>query len=198
MTEEGRHRAAGARRAPRRATPDYLERSALHYLERFATSSANLRRILMSKVERSAQAHGTGREEGAGWVEALIERFRRSGLLDDRLYAEAKAASLHRRGTSTRRIREKLATKGVGRDEAEAALAAVEEDAEGDPDLVAASAYARRRRIGPYRREGREEHRDRDLAALARAGFSYEVARRVVEARDATALEDGIGEEGME
>lgn len=191
MTDRGMPRPAGARRAPRRVTPDYLERSALHYLERFATSSANLRRILMSKVERSARTHGTDREEGAGWVEALIERFRRSGLLDDRLYAEAKAASLHRRGTSTRRIREKLAVKGVGRDEAEAALAAVDADAEGDPDLAAAASYARRRRIGPYRRERREENRDRDLAALARAGFSYEVARRVADARDAAALEEG-------
>lgn len=195
MGDEGMPRPAGARRAPRRVTPDYLERSALHYLERFATSSANLRRVLMGKVERSARAHGTDREEAAGWVEALIGRFLRSGLLDDRLYAEAKAASLYRRGTSTRRIREKLAARGIGRDEAEVALAAVDAEAGGDPDLAAATAYARRRRIGPYRREGREENRDRDMAALARSGFSYEVARRVVDAPDAAALEEGTREE---
>jgi regulatory protein len=37
------------------------------------------------------------------------------------------------------------------------------------------------------------EHRERDLAALGRQGFPYEVARRVIEADDAAALEDELG-----
>jgi len=42
---------------------------------------------------------------------------------------------------------------------------------------------ARRRRLGPYRMpEVRAERRDKDLAALARAGFDYDTARRVIEA----------------
>ena len=71
------------RRPPRKATPRYLENAALHYLERFATSAENLRRVLMRKVDRSARAHGTDPDEGAAAVEALIERFVRAGLLDD-------------------------------------------------------------------------------------------------------------------
>ena len=46
----------------------------------------------------------------------------------------------------------------------------------------AARAYAKRRRLGPYRRPDlRAAHRDRDLAALARAGFAYGLARRVID-----------------
>jgi regulatory protein len=46
-----------------------------------------------------------------------------------------------------------------------------------------ARAYAKRRRLGIHRRpDTRALHRDRDLGALARAGFSYDLARRVVDA----------------
>ena len=38
-----------------------------------------------------------------------------------------------------------------------------------------------RRRLGPFRAAPeRQERRERDLAALARAGFGYDVARRVI------------------
>ena len=60
--------------------------------------------------------------------------------------------------------------------------------------MAAAAALARRRRLGPFRRPGeREERRDKDLAALARVGFSYAVARRVIEAPSPEDLaDDGI------
>ncbi|MGH6947427.1 MAG: regulatory protein RecX, partial [Kiloniellales bacterium] len=61
----------------------------------------------------------------------------------------------------------------------------------GEPELKAALAFARRRRLGPYRAEpDRAGRRERDLAALARQGFAYELARRVIDCRDPAALED--------
>jgi len=179
-----------ARRPPKRVTPQYLENAALHYLERFASSAANLRRVLMRRVDRSVQEHGTDREEAARWVDDLLARYQRSGLLDDAGYARMKAESLHRRGASTRAIREKLAAKGVARDAVDGALDRVREDVEGDLDLAAALALAKRRRLGPFRApESRPAHRDKDLAALGRAGFAYEIARRVVDAEDVEDLE---------
>jgi regulatory protein len=169
---------------PRRVNAEYLENAALHYLGRFASSSANLRRVLMAKVERSARAHGTDRDEGAALVETLIERYRRSGVLDDRAYAEAKATSLHRRGTSTRAIRGKLALKGVETELVDAALSAVDDDTPGDTELTAAVALARRGRLGPFRSGVRADYRDKDLAALGRAGFSYAIARTVIDSDD--------------
>jgi regulatory protein len=90
-----------------------------------------------------------------------------------------------------------LQQKGIGRSDIAAALAALEVEY-GDSELVAAYNYARRRRLGPYRaQEARDERRERDLAALARAGFGFDTARRVV---DATSVEDleteALGERG--
>lgn len=188
METGSRRKPAQKRRLPRQATASYLENAALYYLERFSSSSANLRRVLMRKVARSARAHGTDPAEGAGRVEAIIARYQQSGLLDDAAYAAQKAASLSRRGTSRYGIRGKLAVKGVDAELIDAALERLD-DERGPGDLVAACALVRRRRLGPYRpKEERAARRQKDLAALARAGFSLDVARRVL-AADIEALE---------
>jgi len=180
-------------RPPKKATAKHLENVALWYLQRFAASADSLRLVLLRRVDKSVRAHDTDRAEGAALVEDIVARFRASGLLDDRLYAEGRARSLHRRGVSLRGIRARLRAKGVGAEDIEAALAALSEDAP-EPDLAAAIAYARRRRIGPYRARGdRAELRERDLAALARQGFDYDTARRVIEADSAEALEAEAG-----
>ncbi|MCC6471345.1 MAG: RecX family transcriptional regulator [Alphaproteobacteria bacterium] len=175
---------ARQRKVPKPATQERLERAALAYLERFASSAENLRRVLMRRVDRSARLHGTDRGEGAGWVDALVERYRRSGLLDDRVYAEAATRSLRRRGGSARMVKMKLKAKGVDADTVDAALEAASEG-DADSELKAAQAYARRRRLGPHAPPAtRKERRMRDLAALARAGFSYDTARRVVDGEE--------------
>lgn len=174
------------RKPARPLTPERLESAALRYLERFAASAESLRRVLTRRAERSAREHGTDREAAAGWIDALIRRYQASGLLNDQLYAQNKTASLHRRGGSTRMIRQKLAAKGVAADDIDAALDERREISDGEPDLNAALALCRRRKLGPYRanEEARAAMRDKDLAALGRAGFDYETARRAVEWRE--------------
>lgn len=174
------------RRPPRRVTPDYLQRAAMAYLERYASSAENLRRVLRRKVEQRCRLRG---EDPAAFQEAVDEvvaRALRSGLVDDVRYAEGRVASLRRRGGSARAIQAKLAQKGVAR----ATVAAALEDGPGD-ELAAAHALARRRRLGPYRPGERAPYRDKDLAAMARAGFPFAVAREVI---DGEAAEIGSAE----
>ena len=179
-------------RGPRKATAKHLENAALHYLARFATSAENLRRVLTRKVDRSARIHGTDRAEGRAHVESLIRRFAASGLVDDLAYARARATSLARRGASARLIRARLMAKGVAPEAIAGALATLADDG-GDAEFKAAVNLARRRRLGPFRKEKGKpagDERQRALAALARAGFSYDVARRVIDAASAEALEE--------
>jgi len=175
------------RRTPRKITPDRLHRIALHYLERYASSTENLRRVLMRRVERSARAHGTDRSEGVAMVDALVTRLAAAGLLDDAAYARAKAESQARAGKGGRAIAQYLRAKGVDASLVDDALAALNADG-GDAELSAAVRYARRRRLGPWRPAGRSEHRERDLAALGRRGFDYSTARTVIDAPDAETL----------
>lgn len=182
--QRGRRQRGGGRPV----TTESLEAQALDYLARFASSAANLRRVLKQKVERSARDHDTDREAGLAAIERLIERFAASGIIDDARFAEGRAQSLFRRGTSRRAITAKLGEKGVGGAEIATALDSLDELA-AEPELAAAVAYARRRRLGPFRNpDTRTAHRDKDLAALGRAGFGIDIARRVLDAEDAEAL----------
>jgi regulatory protein len=182
-------RKARARASARPLTAASLENAALHYLSRFASSSGNLRRVLMRKVARAARDGGEGdAAAGARMVEALIARYLEKGLLNDRAYAAQTASSLARRGASRFSIKGKLAQKGVDAEIAAEAIAALEEP--GTSELAAACALVRRRRLGPYRAPGkRAEFRAKDLASLARAGFGVDLARRVLTAPDIETLE---------
>jgi regulatory protein len=175
---------------PRKITERSIENAALFYLQRFATSSDNLKRVLMRKVYRAERAQGAGPDgavkDGAVIVECVIGRLLRAGLLDDQKYAESHAAALHRRGMSAARIRGKLVQKGVDAEAAEHALAALAAETTSDPagvELASAVNLARRRRLGPFRSPAdRPRMREKDLATLARSGFSYPLAVKVIDA----------------
>jgi len=174
-----------ALKPPRKVTPAYLQRAALAYLERYASSAENLRRVLKRKVEKRCRLRGEDPAEFQEMIDEVVAKSLRTGLVDDARYAEARVASLRRRGGSARAIQAKLSAKGVDRATVAAALA----DGEEDDEESAARAFARRRRLGPYRPGERAPYRDKDLAAMARAGFRFDVARSIVDGE----LDEGQG-----
>ncbi|MDX2104332.1 MAG: hypothetical protein EAZ99_11200 [Alphaproteobacteria bacterium] len=176
---KGRARKAG----PRLDEPSLL-RFAHWYLERWAASEHTLRRALARRVARAVREDGADAATGASLIDVVLSTVTRQGLVRDDLYADARAGRLARRGTARRRIAEDLSSRGIAGDTIAEAL----ETLPGD-DLTAALAYARRRRLGPFRVGGDPaSHRQRDLAALARAGFDRSTAEAV--------LAHGIVEDG--
>ncbi len=166
---------------PRPASEAYLERAATHYLARFASSVDNFKDVLWRKVDRRGLADGVDRATAQQWINGIADRFVALGLLDDEAFARARAGSLLRRGKPRRAIRSALLAKGVTAEVAADAVASLSDHA-ADPDLDAAVAFARRKRLGPYGASGAgDDHRRKELAAFARAGFSYQLARRVLD-----------------
>lgn len=184
------------KKVPKKISPGYLERAALFYLERYSSSAENLRRVLDRKTRRSIQHHGEpAQEQAAGWIAELVERFRRSNLLNDRTYAENRVRRLYAERKSLGRIRQALAAKGVSKDDVDAALERLQDEADSPiSDLPAAAAFARKRRLGPYRTDPAEraEKRQKDLGALARRGFSQAIAMKILSADSVAALEELI------
>jgi regulatory protein len=127
-----------------------VEAHARRYLERYFTSRAHLRRLLLRK-------HADAPE-----VDRVLDALMAGGLLDDEKYARGKADVLARRGASRISIRAKLSSKGVRE------LPEIDE-------LAACCAYVRRRRLGPF---GKGD--PRDVEKVCRAGFPYGLARRVL------------------
>lgn len=164
------------RRPPRPVTEAYLERAALAYLERYSSSTENLRRVLRRKVQNRCRLRGEDPEDVLALVDPVVARTISAGLVDDGRYAEGRVASLRRRGASARGIGAKLAAKRVGRETVATALAGEDGD-----ERAAAETLARRRKLGPYRPGERAAFRQKDLAVLARAGFPFDVARAVID-----------------
>lgn len=145
-----------------------LDRVALDYVARYATTRAKLRAYL----ERKLAARGWAGEEPPP-LDATIARLAGSGFVDDRAFALARTAALSRRGYGARRVGAALHAAGIDAGDAEPALAAAGEDA-----WSAAAAFAKRRKIGPFSTmPSDQEGRRKAFAAMLRAGHSLAVAR---------------------
>ncbi len=168
---------ARAKRPPN-VTRVGLEGAALRYLERFDCSVARLKKVLTERILKAARA---GVEEAASApaiVAQILERYQESGLLNDARFAKSFAERQRERGSSRRVIEQKLRARGIEAATVEQLLPRHESAAS---ELEAAQAFARRRRLGPHRKpETREAYRRKDLMAMARAGFDYDTASRVI------------------
>jgi regulatory protein len=150
-----------------------LERLALAYAGRYATSRAGLARYLLRKIRE----RGWGEEEPPQ-PEDIAERFATLGYVDDKGLAEARGRSLARRGLGARRLAGALGALGIAAPDAAEALT-IADAAAWDTALR----YAERRRIGPFARAVPDEAgRRRFFAAMIRAGHSSQLARKIIAA----------------
>ena len=161
---------------------DALNRLALHYVGRYATTGAKLKSYLRRKVQERGWADGDAAD-----FEAIVARCVALGYVDDRVFAETRAASLGRRGYGGRRIGAALHVAGIDRDLA----ATVMPDEEAA--LVAAETYARRKRIGRFGDIVTDPKlRQRQFAAMLRAGHSFDLAKRFTNAVLDNAESEGL------
>jgi regulatory protein len=171
------------KRPPRPLDARRLNDLALHYVARFATSGAKLEDYLRSKLrERGWEG------EGDPGLAALVEKFVAAGYIDDQAYARAKSGALLRRGYGDRRIGQALNAAGIAeeiRDEVRASEAA---------QRRAALALATKRRFGPFGSvELDRPAREKQIAAMLRAGHPFDSARALVNAGDVKAAQDWAG-----
>ena len=144
-------------------------------MNRFDCTAHKLTRHLRERARKLG-----GDEQAAAWIAQIIERYELSGMLNDARFAKNLASQLSTRGKSARAISQKLAQRGVSSEVAGELMAARKQDEPG-AELEAAQAYVRKRRLGPYRSaEKRDEFRHKDLASLARQGFSFDIAKKAL------------------
>lgn len=154
-----------------------LERLALRYVERYATTEAKLARYLARKLYERGWA--AGRTDAGEAIATLVGRVAALGYVDDGAFARTRVAALARRGYGARRRRDALRAAGIGAAAATQGEAEVA-DADGWPSALA---FARRRRIGPYAVVAADpDARRRQLGAMLRAGHDPRLAHALVRA----------------
>ncbi len=177
-----------ARGTPRKMTKTRVANIARFHMERFSCSAGHLRSVLTRRVDRALRAQGGDRAEALGWIDEALQSLQRAGVLDDAKFALALATSLRRKGKAPARIQAALMAKGVPRDIAAEAVRESAGPDDADDAYARALAYIRRRRLGPFRVKERAKLApldirrlaQKDLAAVVRAGFAIDIARRVL------------------
>jgi regulatory protein len=153
--------------------PDALERLALHYAGRYATTRSKLRAYLLRKVRERGWS-----EEGEAdiVIDGIVERFQQLGYVDDAAFADARAASLGRRGMGQRRVDQSLKAAGIDEQDSQSARSMARDGA-----WAAAVRFAQRKRLGPFATsEASREDRQKAFAAMMRAGHPVELARTLL------------------
>ncbi len=174
-------------------TQKRLMNIALYYLGRYESSADNLRRLLKRRVAKAAMKGADVPDESAEWIESVVAEMKRAGYVNDSRFAAMTVEKYRKAGKSERFIRQKLAQAGIDPDGQGAALSTGDSAENGDSDLDAAMRLVAKRRIGAFRpAQDRAACRKKDLAVLARAGFSFQTAVR------ALGEYDGDGDEDVE
>lgn len=175
----------------RPVTQSYLENAAAYYLSRYASSAQNLKVVLERKVRKRNPAMSPLSSEQSDWINAVVEKFTTTGILDDAGYARNRTFALHRSGKSEKAISGYLRQKGIDESLIRDALEELKEELGEGRHFEAGLTYARKRRFGPWRtRENTETVRRKELASFARAGFGYDIARRIIDAEDIDTPDD--------
>jgi regulatory protein len=157
------------RRPPPPLDAAALERLALRYVERFATTRARLVAYLLRKIRER------GWDGDAADPAALAEKFAELGYIDDRAFGEARATAMARRGLGKRRVTGVFRQDGIGAEDADALAPGI-----AARTLDAALTFARKRRIGPFADVAPDRpQREKQIAAMIRGGHDFTLARRI-------------------
>lgn len=173
-----------AKRPPKPLDETRLRDLALAYVARFATSGGRLEAYLRRKLRE----RGWDGEKDPD-IHALVLRYVELGYVDDAAYARSKSGDLMRRGYGPRRVSQALAQAGIADDLCLAVSASTHEE------RAAALQLARKRRFGPFAAEPADRAvREKQLAAMIRAGHGFDVARAVLDAAGEDEAEAWVSE----
>lgn len=162
-----------------------LRNKALYHLQRHPCSVAHFVTVMDRKINRSLRADPAQDEPRFKTFvrETLVPEFVRLGLLNDQLYAKGLAYTLRQKGLPPHTLKRKLKEKGIRDEELQdeaMQYAGIETTQLSASEDEAAIIFAKRKKLGPFAKAGKERHPQRELAAFARAGFSYSAAQRIL------------------
>ncbi len=152
---------------------------AYSYLEKYNPSKQQLKVYLLKKY--LTKIKGTqSKKEVSLIINQIIDSLEKQKVLNEELYSDSKARMFLRRGYSLSKINQSLRIKGVDEKHIKQSLEKIKDNVM-EPDFVSALKLCKRRRIGPLRPESnRELFYKKDMGILARAGFSFDLSKRVL------------------
>jgi len=159
---------------------DEIRNFAYSYLEKYSPSKQQLRIYLFKKLIKTKQ-NISSKKEIFNLIDSVITTLVDNKFISDRHYSDIKSKTFLKRGYSLNKIRYSLIKKGIDEKYIKASISKIKEK-ESDPDFFSAIKLCKKRRIGPIREENnRSLFYKKDIAILARSGFSYELSKKILD-----------------
>ncbi len=164
---------------PKIPTKARLLNIAMYYLERFESSSENLKTVLYRRIDKYAFINKDyDKSEAYLLVEEIIKECVDKNFVNDTRFTQLKVKNYLNKGKSKNYIKTHLKQKGID----DKTIAKTLEENQYD-ELEIATKFASKKKIGKFRidEEDRIKNKQKDLATIIRAGFSYDVANTLLD-----------------
>jgi len=164
-----------------------IEAKAFWYLERYASSSKNLKDYLRKKVRDTDLNH-----DSELIISQIINNLEKQNILNDGVFSESKAKTFINKGWSLSKIKFRLKQLGINNETIDICIENIKTE-EADIELIAASKLVKKRFIGSFRRKELDDKlKNREFGILARAGFNYALSKKVLYELSADEIEEII------
>ena len=164
-----------------------IEAKAFWYLERYASSSKNLKDYLRKKVRDTDLNH-----DSELIISQIINNLEKQNILNDGVFSESKAKTFINKGWSLSKIKFRLKQLGINNETIDICIENIKTE-EADIELIAASKLVKKRFIGSFRRKELDDKlKNKEFGILARAGFNYALSKKVLYELSADEIEEII------
>jgi regulatory protein len=154
-------------------TRSRLHELAMRYVARYAATRFMLEQTLQRHVIRAKRfGQEISETETKKWIAEITGECVRKGYVNDQSFAESTLRIGQKSGWSKQRIAQKLTLKGIAKETVRTLLS------EGNDDMQAALIFTRRKALGCWRKKDTDPRKE--MEKLCRAGFTPELARKVI------------------
>ena len=150
-----------------------LLKYAVDYLSKYDSSKNNLVNVLKRKILR-LNVTNFEKKKLIDIIESIILQLEKNKFIDDDRYSATKILSLSNSGKSTNFIFNYLLKKGVNKSQIQNNLNLIKQDNE-NLDLKSAKIFAKKKKLLE-----KNESYEKKLAKMARAGFSYDICKKIL------------------
>ncbi len=157
----------------------------LFYLERFDASTLKVKQMLERRIQKEKAKGAIVPNNAQELIQNVINRMQNLGYINDERFAQIQIKKLCSAGKSKSFILNKLKQAGITGEIAKNLLSEFDLENESS-DLTRAEQWLKKHRKGQFRSKNADEFYQKDLAALARAGFSYEIASSALKTKPAS------------
>ena len=150
-----------------------LLKYAVDYLSKYDSSKVNLVNVLKRKILRLKI---TNYEKGKliNIIESIIIKLEKNKFIDDNRYSSTKILSLSNSGKSKNFIFNYLIKKGVNKTQIQNNLNLMQQDND-NWELNSAKIFAKKKKLLE-----KDQSYEKNLAKMARAGFSYDICKKIL------------------